>query len=160
MTVRRSRFLPAAAAVALLAALWGAPGRAASEVSPEGYWLTKGYLVHITRCGPAFCGQLAGLRTSNRPDSARLDSRNKDSSKRSRPLCGIALFGDFRPSPREAGKWEGGWIYNPDDGRTYSSEARLQSPDRLKVRGYIGLPLIGRDLILVRAQEPAPRCAA
>jgi uncharacterized protein (DUF2147 family) len=147
------------ASVVVVTGVWSAAADAASEDSPEGYWLTKGYLVEISRCGEAFCGRLAGLKQTRRPERARLDSRNRDPGKRRRPLCGIDLFGGFRAAGREAGKWEGGWIYNPDDGNTYSSIARLESPDRLKVRGYVAIPAIGRDLTLVRAGNPDRRCS-
>jgi uncharacterized protein (DUF2147 family) len=134
------------------------PSHAATEASPEGYWLTKGFVVRISQCGSAFCGELVGLNRSSRPDDVRLDSRNKDPSQRTRPLCGMDLLGDFQPSKREAGKWEGGWIYNPDDGKTYSSEVRLQGPNTLKARGYFLVPLLGRDITLVRESSPTARC--
>jgi uncharacterized protein (DUF2147 family) len=160
--VRRSRrytparVLPGLALVLAVAAT--GVSRAAADASPEGYWRTKGFVVHISRCGVAFCGELVGLTVSKRADALRLDSRNKDPSQRSRPLCGIDLLGDFRPSKGDAAKWEGGWIYNPDDGKTYSSEVRLQGANTLKARGYVLIPLLGKDITLVRENEATARC--
>jgi uncharacterized protein (DUF2147 family) len=135
-----------------------APLHAAPKPSPEGYWLTNGFVVRISQCGTSFCGELVGLNRSDRPDAVRLDGRNKDLGQRTRPLCGIDLLGGFRPSKREANKWEGGWIYNPDDGKTYSSEVRLQGPNMLKARGYVLVPLFGRDITLLRESTPTARC--
>jgi uncharacterized protein (DUF2147 family) len=160
--LRRQSMPGAAFARSLLAAslfaLTGASSQAAADASLEGYWLTKGFVIHISRCGEAYCGELVGLNKNRRPDDMRLDRHNKDASQRDRPLCGIDLFGGFRPSNREAGKWEGGWIYNPDDGKTYSSEVRTEGPNTLKARGYVLVPVIGRDITLVRESHPTVRC--
>jgi len=43
------------------------------------------------------------------------------------------------------GEWSGGTIYDPNNGKTYSCKLKLTGPDTLKVRGYIGISLIGRS---------------
>ncbi|MDH3984403.1 MAG: DUF2147 domain-containing protein, partial [Gammaproteobacteria bacterium] len=42
------------------------------------------------------------------------------------------------------GEWSGGSIYDPNSGKTYRCKLRLVDPDTLKVRGFIGIALIGR----------------
>nr|MDQ3015922.1 DUF2147 domain-containing protein [Bacteroidota bacterium] len=37
-----------------------------------------------------------------------------------------------------------GKIMDPSSGKTYSCLIELEKPDTLKVRGYIGLPTLGR----------------
>ena len=41
--------------------------------------------------------------------------------------------------------WSGGTIYEPDTGRTYRCHIELIDRDHLKVRGFIGISLLGRS---------------
>ena len=45
------------------------------------------------------------------------------------------------------GKWSGGRIYNPEDGKTYKCKLTLQDDGTLKVRGYVGLSIFGKTQI-------------
>jgi uncharacterized protein (DUF2147 family) len=47
--------------------------------------------------------------------------------------------------PDGAGAWSGGTIYEPDSGRTYKCHLELIDRDHLKVRGFIGVSLLGRS---------------
>ena len=76
----------------------------------------------------------------NRP---KTDVNNPDPMLRSRPLIGLELFEGFRYDGD--GEWSGGTIYDPNNGKTYSCKLKLIGPDRLKVRGFIGISLIGRS---------------
>ena len=49
-------------------------------------------------------------------------------------------------------KWENGTIYDPKSGNTYSCTMELDGPDKLKVRGYIGISLIGRTDVWTRVR--------
>ena len=44
-------------------------------------------------------------------------------------------------------RWTGGTIYNPVDGKVYDVQAEFDGPQELRVRGYIGKPMFGRDLV-------------
>ena len=48
-------------------------------------------------------------------------------------------------------RWENGTIYDPKSGNTYSCFMELEGPDKIKVRGFIGISLIGRTAIWTRA---------
>ena len=50
----------------------------------------------------------------------------------------------------EPGLWKEGTIYDPESGKTYSCKLTLESPKRLKVRGFIGFSFIGRTQIWTR----------
>jgi uncharacterized protein (DUF2147 family) len=149
----------ALAAVALAAVL-STPSTAADTPSPEGYWLVKdhGFTVRIRNCGHSFCGELAGLNKGRRPDHLRLDAKNSDPDKRDRPLCGVELFGNFKRAS-SPGKWEDGWVYNPDDGRTYASEVTFVDENTMRVRGSVLGGLIGKNITLVRHPNPANLCS-
>ena len=129
---------------------------AQAQSSPEGYWIDEdnSFVVEVSRCGERFCGEIVGLSPD---DASRRDVNNSDKSKRQRSWCGLDVMGNLKQSS-EAGKWEGGWIYNPKDGKTYSSEMRLEGPDRLKVRGYVLGPMFGKNLNLYREGSVTWRC--
>ena len=50
-------------------------------------------------------------------------------------------------------KWTGGTIYDPNNGKTYKGNITKIDTDTLKLRGYIGVSLFGRNEIWTRKQE-------
>ncbi len=42
------------------------------------------------------------------------------------------------------GKWTGGRIYDPNNGKTYKCTLELANDGTLKVRGYVGISWFGR----------------
>jgi uncharacterized protein (DUF2147 family) len=48
--------------------------------------------------------------------------------------------------------WEGGSIYNPREGKTYKCKMTLENLDTLKVRGFIGISLIGKTNTWIRVK--------
>lgn len=108
------------------------------SANPQGTWLTEGGKSHvkIELCGDKLCGAIVWLKEPDNDDgSAKLDINNKDQSLRSRPIMGLDLLADF--SAKSEGKWEGGRIYNPEDGKTYKSKLEVADPDTLKVSGCV-----------------------
>lgn len=103
-----------------------------------GLWKTetRNGVVEISRCGASVCGRLVtsdGLKAN--PNLK--DVNNSDASLRGRPLKGLLILGGFKS---EGSVWNGGKIYNADDGKTYT--ARLTpAGNQLKVRGCIFVPL-------------------
>ena len=75
-----------------LAPLLAAPAFAAD---PVGTWLTgdKKGKVRIVNCGGAICGTLVWMQEPVDPQTnkPKLDARNADASKQSRPLIGIPI---------------------------------------------------------------------
>ena len=61
---------------------------------------------------------------------------------RERLLTGLELFRGF--SYDGDGRWTGGTIYDPNSGKTYRCIITWLDKDTLKVRGYIGVPMLGR----------------
>jgi uncharacterized protein (DUF2147 family) len=128
----------------------------------NGFWVTPDgdWVVEITPCVGGFCGHLVGLRKSARPNALRVDIHNQDPALRGRPLCGLTLMGGFTQTVYDAQRWSGGWVYDPENGKTYSGEMWLAGPDTLKLRGYVFLPLFGRSETLTRETGPINRCSA
>ena len=120
---------------------------AAPVPDPTGRWLTErgDGVVEITRCGAALCGRIVGGQIA--PGASDIGRDVHDA-----PLCGLTLFSDMRPDeagPDHGGPWNG-HVYNPLDGRVYAARLTMPGPDRLRLRGYIGLPLLGASELWTR----------
>ena len=50
------------------------------------------------------------------------------------------------------GLWEKGHIYDPENGKDYKCKMTLASADVLRVRGFIGISLIGRTEVWTRVK--------
>lgn len=51
---------------------------------------------------------------------------------------------------RAGGTWQDGSVYDPATGSTYTCQLTLDGNDRLRLRGYVGIPLIGRTATWIR----------
>ena len=76
----------------------------------------------------------------------RLDLLNPDPALRSGRADAIVLVRGLRYDAKKE-RWTGGTIYNPVDGKVYDVQAEFDGPQELRVRGYIGKPMFGRDLV-------------
>lgn len=156
----RNRWIAASAAV-LFAGL-SLPAVAADE-TPAGLWLTESgkAAVEIKDCGGGLlCGQIVWLQepddeTTGKP---KTDKNNPSADLKSQKLCGMLMVGNFKP--KSATSYEDGFIYNPEDGKTYSSEMQLKADGTLGVRGYVGIPMFGKSQVWTRLPAGSPRCKA
>ena len=103
----------------------------------NGLWLVQDRTatVRIAPCGGALCARVATIFQPNDPATGRpwVDNKNVDRAKRNRPLLGLAIATDMKPS-RTAGKWVGR-VYSIDYGRDYAGSIIQISPTQLKVEG-------------------------
>lgn len=159
---RRSPVRPLWRAAACLAAalLTGAAG---PPHSPQGAWMTErnAAIVRIFPCGAGdvLCGRLVWFRTKpNDPDAQTLDVNNPDPARRAQPLCGLTLMSGFKSAGPE--DWEDGTIYDPDNGKSYRATLKLLPDGTLRVRGYIGIPLLGGSEVWTQYTQPVPHCPA
>jgi uncharacterized protein (DUF2147 family) len=115
-----------------------------------GTWLTqnKDGVVAIS-IGAA--GKLEGRIVAGSSGAKRLDEKNPDPTLRARPLLGTVMLEGFHYVGD--GRWTGGTIYDPNNGKTYSCNLELTQPDMLKIRGYVGMPLFGRTEMWTRKKE-------
>jgi uncharacterized protein (DUF2147 family) len=122
-------------------------GPAHSQTPPLGVWADDSGDSHIElyRCGEQLCGRLVWLRTpTDANGKPRLDQHHPDPARRTRPLQNLTILQNLS---YDAGKdrWEGGEIYDPENGRTYSCYLAAAGKDRLEVKGYIGFSMIGKS---------------
>ena len=138
-------------ALALIAA---APNAAWSK-TPVGKWATKGGKSHvaIAPCGDKLCGRIVWLKNPNTDEGKpKIDKNNPNSMKQARPILGLQILHGFEKDEDEANVWRSGRIYNPEDGKTYRCTLTLRSDGTLRVRGYIGIPLLGKSQIWKRIE--------
>jgi uncharacterized protein (DUF2147 family) len=113
---------------ALCAALLLAAASASAQPSAAllGDWWTPGFAarVRIEPCGDAVCGRIVWVW-----DDSPQDIVDKS------PLIGRRVIDGMRASV--AGRWDGGRMYNPEDGRDYKGHLHLQSSTRLSVEGCV-----------------------
>lgn len=110
-------------------------------------------IVQVHTCeGDHLCISIA---TIGRKDVPRVDANNPSAELRTRPLCGLEIGTGFVPDGAQAAK--GGKIYDPDSGKTYSAQMQ-GSGDTLRLRGFIGVSLLGRTETWHRAPDTLPPC--
>ena len=120
----------------------------------KGVWRTEGGKSHvkIDDCGDKLCGKIVWLKEPlDDAGAPKTDHNNPDEGLRKRPIFGLPLLQGFSDGD-EPNVWQGGTIYNPEDGETYKSVMTLLSADELKVRGYVGLPLFGKSQLWNRVK--------
>lgn len=153
---------PAPSAVAMLfaavALMLPSLGRAAT---PVGLWYAEGGAaqVAIEPCGAELCGRVVWLRSPLDDEGCDLrDRQNPDPTLRSRRVIGLDVLHGLQP--QGVGAWGSGSIYDPASGNTYSCSVTLNGNDRLRLRGYIAIPLLGRTTTWTRVGTENRRCRA
>jgi uncharacterized protein (DUF2147 family) len=119
--------------------LLGLLSTGAMAATVEGLWLVEDgdAVIKIATCGSALCGLIVGIARFS-PDG----SPPKDNFGRSQ--CGLEIIHALVQS--ESDRWFG-TITNPEDGRTYKVRLSLDDAARLRLRGYLGIPLFGSTQI-------------
>ena len=79
------------------------------------------------------CGAISWLRDP--ADAVAKDGRNPDPAQKTRPILGLPLIWGFRQVA--PGRWTGGRIYDPNDGKTYDAKIAVNGDGTLKVEGCI-----------------------
>jgi uncharacterized protein (DUF2147 family) len=139
--------------------LTAAPAGAVDADSVIGFWNTQDHdaLFEIYRCGSLYCGRISSLEEPNYPLTDKLmpgmpkvDRHNPNPALRNRTLVGLPLIFGFHYEGDNS--WQGK-IYNPENGETYRCNFSMAGEDRLKVRGYIGIPLLGRTQTWTRFSD-------
>ncbi len=70
------------------------------------------------------------------------DTENPNISKRDKPLIGLIILQGFKESNSHF--YKGGTVYDPKTGKTYKAQITEVSPNRLELRGYVGIPTLGK----------------
>lgn len=93
-----------------------------------------------------YSGRIIWVKHPNFKDGTpKMDIKNPDPAKRKTPGDQIQMLFNFKYDEKE-NKWVDGEIYDPIHGKMYKSKMWFESPDELRVRGYIGVPALGRTM--------------
>jgi uncharacterized protein (DUF2147 family) len=78
-------------------------------------------------------------------DKDKLDVNNPDESQRSKKIWGLMILKDFTYNAAK-NRWEGGTVYDPDNGKTYDCYAWFEDDaNTMTLKGYVlGMKFIGR----------------
>jgi uncharacterized protein (DUF2147 family) len=113
-------------------------------------WLTSGKepaKIQIYKSVERYYGKITWLKYPEVNGKQPLDINNPDKTKRNTPIIGLVILKGFRFDDDE---WEDGKVYDPKSGKTYSCYLSLRDKNTLKIRGYVGISLIGRTEIWTR----------
>ncbi len=105
--------------------------------------------VQIYKKGSKYFGKLVWMKEPNDENGKpKTDVKNPNDALKSRPKMGLELLKDF---VFEDDSYEDGTIYDPKSGKTYSCKMTMNG-NKLKIRGYIGISLLGRTEIWTRVK--------
>jgi uncharacterized protein (DUF2147 family) len=101
-------------------------------------------MVRIYKNGDKYQGKIVWLKEPNDPETGKpkIDKNHPDEASKTRAILGLVNIWGFNYKGENV--WDGGNIYDPKNGNTYSCTMKLQNANSLEVRGYIGVAIIGR----------------
>jgi uncharacterized protein (DUF2147 family) len=134
-------------------------GHAADADRILGSWVSSDGKAHIAVThgdGSTYVGTIQWLGSPNdEQGKPRLDDKNPDEHLRAKPIVGLRILKDLTFD--SGNDWSGGWIYDPESGKTYHCNATLsKDQNALDLRGYIGISLLGRTETWTRVPAKSP----
>lgn len=131
-----------------LAVISSWPG-ATNGASPIGVWKGEEATFEMFESAGKLSAKIVALSEPKTDEGKeKTDIHNPDPTKRARPIIGLVFICGF--AKKSDTRWENGTIYDPHDGKTYSCSMDLQGPNKIRVRGFIGVDLLGRNYIWSR----------
>ena len=120
-----------------------------------GKWLSskKRNQVQIYKQGNKYYGKLVWMVEPNDPNThkAKVDKENPNENLRSRPLMNMLLLTNLTYKGNNL--WDGGEIYNPEDGKTYSCDVSIKDANSLNLHGYVmGIGFLGKTRTWTRVK--------
>ena len=134
-------------AIAALLAFAPLSGAVAAD-SPVGTWRTiddstgkAKAIVEISEQGGALQGKVLEVLQSD--DGPHPVCKKCEGTRHNQPIEGMTIVWDMKSDGDE---WSGGHILDPKSGKTYKCKMSLADDGKtLKVRGYLGVSLLGRN---------------
>ncbi len=132
--------------VTLLASFFAIPDASASTPIEGLYWTDdREGIIELYRQGDELRGRIRWRA------SPSLDHKNPDPALRQRSMVGVTFLTGFTQARDQ---WRGGSVYAADNGRTYQGKLWLEEGGEvLKMRGYIGISLLGRTASFTRLAD-------
>ena len=95
-----------------------------------------------------YCGKIAWLKVPDKNGKPKVDGNNPDKTKRNDPILGLVFLKGLKKESEKT--YVDGTIYDPENGKTYSCKLTVNG-DKLSLRGYMGISLLGRSTVWTRA---------
>ena len=111
-------------------------------------------IVQITEVDGVITGKIEKLfREPTEEQNPKCDKCSGD--KKDQLIIGMQILSGLKKDSDS--KWSGGEILDPKNGKTYSCKVELiENGQKLKLRGFIGVSLLGRTQVWQREVEAAP----
>nr|WP_297383438.1 DUF2147 domain-containing protein [uncultured Roseateles sp.] len=127
-----------------------------AEATPTGLWRNiddasgkPRALIRITESNGTLQGKIEKVFPAPgedpNPKCEKCEGANKNA-----PVVGLVILSGLK---KDGDEYVGGEILDPDNGKTYRSKVRvIDDGKKLSVRGYIGIPTLGRSQTWVRQE--------
>jgi uncharacterized protein (DUF2147 family) len=128
----------------------------ADDSSPVGLWKNiddvsgkPKALIRISETNGVLQGQIEKLfRAADQEQNPKCDKCTD--ARKDQPIIGMVFMNGLK---KDGSEYTGGEILDPDNGKVYRSKMELtDGGKKLKVRGYIGVPMLGRSQVWVRQE--------
>jgi uncharacterized protein (DUF2147 family) len=128
----------------------------ADDSSPVGLWKNiddvsgkPKALIRISESNGVLQGQIEKLfRAADQEQNPKCDKCTD--ARKDQPIIGMVFMNGLK---KDGSEYTGGEILDPDNGKVYRSKMELtDGGKKLKVRGYIGVPMLGRSQVWVRQE--------
>ena len=148
--LRRLSTLAVAAAALAASAAW------AQQATPVGVWKTiddetgkPKSLIRISEADGELKGRIEKLfREAGEDPNPKCDKC--DGNLKDQPIIGMTILTGMK---KDGDEYNGGKILDPANGKVYKSKMAVTEGGRkLDVRGYIGVPMLGRTQTWVRVE--------
>lgn len=73
-----------------------------------------------------------------------------EGAEKNKPILGMIIISGLK---KEDAEYNGGTVLDPENGKKYKCYITLESADKLKLRGYIGLSIMGRTQYWTRVRN-------
>jgi uncharacterized protein (DUF2147 family) len=123
--------------------------QAQAQTTPAGLWKTidddgktEKSLVRIVDAAGVLSGKVEKIF-----DAAKQDAKCEECSdaRKGQPVLGLTIIQGVKANAGDPGLWDGGEILDPNNGKTYKVRLKpVNGGKTLEVRGYIGMPMLGR----------------
>lgn len=73
-----------------------------------------------------------------------------DGAEKNKPIMGMVIINGLK---KDGTEYNGGTILDPQNGKKYKCYITLDSADKLKLRGYVGISIVGRTQYWTRVKN-------
>jgi uncharacterized protein (DUF2147 family) len=132
-------------------------GIALAQATPAGLWKTiddeskqEKSLVRISEAGGVFSAKIEKIFDTAKQD-AKCDKCTDD--RKDQPIVGLNILRQVKKNASETDLWDGGEILDPNNGKVYKVRLKpVEGGKKLEVRGYVGMPMLGRTQTWIRVE--------